>query len=381
MIIFDRPDEFVFAEGAKPGEVADFPNMLRGWGEAFDRTGGKPPMEWFNALGLRTDRAVRYFMQRGVSEWSQTDDYPEGAIVQHDGLLYQAIQHTSGDRPDNMPASWGPLYNYGVTSITGLTNANVTLTPRQAAKSRIVLSGALTGNVQIIFPTWLKDWKVRNNTTGNFTVTCKTASGLGAVCPSRATTLIYGDGVNINSDNLLANPLNNTGASSDIVLAIGQAAYIDISAATAVPLHIGCGDNQSYEIEMQLSGNTGAQLGTYLLPNNTSYTNYFVWEQLYNTSNTPLANSNYSSGFGIGGADIRYRKVFLSTKTISKTATSHGASYISASLGTSSDVMASFWQAQPSTNTVGDTTTPWTSLGTVTFPVAATGRILIRRNS
>ncbi|MGF6878348.1 hypothetical protein [Paraburkholderia sp. MM5477-R1] len=99
MIIYDRPDEDVFAEGAKPGEVADFPNVARGWGEAFDRTGGKPPMEWFNWLGIRTDRAMRYFLQRGVSEWSQTDDYPEGAIVQFDGVLYQAIQRTTRRPP------------------------------------------------------------------------------------------------------------------------------------------------------------------------------------------------------------------------------------------------------------------------------------------
>ncbi|MGF6549299.1 hypothetical protein [Paraburkholderia youngii] len=176
-------------------------------------------------------------------------------------------------------------------------------------------------------------------------------------------------------------PINNTGASSDVALSIGQAAYIDISAATTAPLHIACGDNQSYEMELRLAGNTGINAGVLLLPNNVSYTNFFAWEQVYNNSTTPLANSGYSSGFYVSGADVRYRKASISTKTISKTVSSYGAAYVSGALGVSTDIMASFWQASASSNTVGDTTTAWTSLGTLTFPAAATGRILIKRVS
>ncbi|MGF6878347.1 gp53-like domain-containing protein [Paraburkholderia sp. MM5477-R1] len=54
--------------------------------------------------------------------------------------------------------------------------------------------------MQIILPTWLKDWKINNNTTGDFTVTCRTAAGLGAICLPGLTTTIYGDGTNINLD-------------------------------------------------------------------------------------------------------------------------------------------------------------------------------------
>lgn len=176
-------------------------------------------------------------------------------------------------------------------------------------------------------------------------------------------------------------PINNTGASSDITLAIGQSAYIDISAASSVPLHIACADNQIYEAELQLAGNIGISSGALLLPNNASSTNRFAWEQLYNLSNSPEANSGFANGFFISGADIRFRKVSISTKTTSKTVSSYGAVYISSSLGVSTDLMASFWQATASSNTIGDTTTAWTSLGTVIFPVAATGRIIIRRTS
>ncbi|KVZ03390.1 phage tail protein [Burkholderia stagnalis] len=109
MTIYQRPDEDVFADGARPGEVADFPNVVRGWGEAVDRTGGKPPMEWFNWLGLRTDRAIRYFAQRGVAEWSETERYPIHAIVQRDGMLYRALVERPSKPPEGNPKLWGAL--------------------------------------------------------------------------------------------------------------------------------------------------------------------------------------------------------------------------------------------------------------------------------
>ncbi|MEE2496982.1 hypothetical protein, partial [Pseudomonas aeruginosa] len=65
MTQYKRPDEAVFASGAKPGELEAFPDIARGWGVAFEQTAGIPPMEWFNALFKRTDEAIRYLMQRG----------------------------------------------------------------------------------------------------------------------------------------------------------------------------------------------------------------------------------------------------------------------------------------------------------------------------
>ncbi|KVU85071.1 hypothetical protein WK75_27410 [Burkholderia ubonensis] len=109
MTIYQRPDEYVFADGAHPGEVADFPNVARGWGEAVDRTGGRPPMEWFNWLGLRADRAIRYFAQRGVAEWSETESYPADAIVQRDGMLYRALVDLPNEAPEENPKLWGAL--------------------------------------------------------------------------------------------------------------------------------------------------------------------------------------------------------------------------------------------------------------------------------
>jgi hypothetical protein len=175
--------------------------------------------------------------------------------------------------------------------------------------------------------------------------------------------------------------INNTGAASDIALSVGQSAYVDFSAATSVPLHIACGDKQSYEMEMRCVGNTGSTSGTTLNPNNTTHTNFFVWGQVYNLSTAPEANGGFLNGFTIAGSDIRYRKLFISTTTISKTVISTGYSYLSSSQGPAADTIGSSWQASANSNTISDTTTAWTSLGTIAFPVAATGRLVIRRAS
>ncbi len=106
------------------------------------------------------------------------------------------------NNPDTTAAAssgWVPLAQYGVTTIPGLTNANITLTAPQAAKPLITLSGALTSNVQIIFPPWTKQWMVSNKTTGAFVVTCITVAGTGVVVPQGGTSLVWGDGTNINS--------------------------------------------------------------------------------------------------------------------------------------------------------------------------------------
>ncbi|AKJ42818.1 hypothetical protein [Pragia fontium] len=99
MTIYQRPDEKILAESSKQGEVKDFPDISRGWGVAFDKTGGIPPMEWFNALGKRTDEAFRYLLQRGIAEWSKTEDYPTGALVSHNQGVWLAEKNSKGVEP------------------------------------------------------------------------------------------------------------------------------------------------------------------------------------------------------------------------------------------------------------------------------------------
>lgn len=100
MAIYNKPDENVFASSARQGEVSNFPDIGRGWGVSFDQTGGIPPMEWFNFLFKRTDEKFGYLFQRGLSEWSATQEYPIGALVQCKNLTYKAKRANTNKNPE-----------------------------------------------------------------------------------------------------------------------------------------------------------------------------------------------------------------------------------------------------------------------------------------
>lgn len=169
--------------------------------------GGKPPFgaDMNGVLNLIT-QSIRWAHGGGRYAFSSTfaadanvSGYPAGAMLMSADMLgsWISTNDSNTDNPDTGAGTkWVPGHSYGVTTITGLTNLNVTLTPAQAAKSKITLAGTLTGNIQIIFPTWTKEWEVVNNTTGAFTVTAKTAAGTG-VALAAGQQKITGDGTNI----------------------------------------------------------------------------------------------------------------------------------------------------------------------------------------
>jgi hypothetical protein len=133
---------------------------------------------------------------------SANGGYALGAILAMASGAGYWINQVSGNsnNPDTTaPASsgWAPLSVYGATTLSGLASSNVTLTGPQAAAPQIFLSGALTANIQIIFPAWVRGWTVTNSTTGAYTVTCTTASGTGVAITQGATVQIFGNGTNI----------------------------------------------------------------------------------------------------------------------------------------------------------------------------------------
>jgi hypothetical protein len=69
----------------------------------------------------------------------------------------------------------------GSSSVT-LTNANVTLTAAQYSVPIIVLTGTLTANLNVTYPT-TGSWQVYNATTGSFTVTATNGSGATLAIP------------------------------------------------------------------------------------------------------------------------------------------------------------------------------------------------------
>lgn len=127
--------------------------------------------------------------------------YPKGArIMRSDGLGYwfNTVENNTTDpeAAGAAAAGWVPDFTNGVTAVT-MTSANVTLTPLQYGKPIIVITGTLTANLNLIFPNIVGNWTVVNNTTGAFTITCKTAAGTGVVVNSVQS--IVGDATNIYS--------------------------------------------------------------------------------------------------------------------------------------------------------------------------------------
>jgi len=135
--------------------------------------------------------------------------YPKGAIVPSSVYTGQWLNlneanSTPPESATGATTGWVPINNYGITQIT-MTSGSIVMSSLQAAKDRIIITGALTANVNLIFPAWIKSWVVYNNCTGNFSITCKTAAGTGiTVIPGLASRL-FCDGVNITDETYNSN--------------------------------------------------------------------------------------------------------------------------------------------------------------------------------
>ncbi|WP_413534361.1 hypothetical protein [Rahnella inusitata] len=180
--------------------------------------GGLPPKGQDMNQILFELSAIARWMNAGASYpfdatfASAVGGYPKGAVLPNStstGYWMNQTENNSStpETSATVNTGWVPVDQYGVTAITGLAAASVTLTTLQAAKSRITLAGTLTANINLIFPAWVNTWVVINNCTGTFSVTCKTPSGTGVTIPNGLTAVINGDGTNINQDsNLLGLP-------------------------------------------------------------------------------------------------------------------------------------------------------------------------------
>jgi hypothetical protein len=96
-------------------------------------------------------------------------------------------------RADNLPP-----FGYLNKNVAG--NLNIVLSADEARAITIEISGALTGNIDLVFPNVKRMWILRNSTTGNFSVTPKVAGQAGAVLPASTQgkrMLVYGDGADI----------------------------------------------------------------------------------------------------------------------------------------------------------------------------------------
>lgn len=190
--------------------AADPVNGLAGYDQGFPAinmtpktAGGIPPFgQDFNGILFDLTEAVRYQQAGGSfpydSVWAAAvGGYPSGALVSRtdgQGFWRNTAPNNTTD-PEAGGAGWQPE-GAGTTSIV-MTNANVTLTPLQAARNQIRITGTLTANLQLILPTYLKQWVIINAATGSFSITVKTAAGSGSIVSQGAAAMLTGDGVNL----------------------------------------------------------------------------------------------------------------------------------------------------------------------------------------
>lgn len=165
--------------------------------------GGIPPFGGdFNGILNAITLSLRWACAGGQYSYSSSfsdavGGYPKGAMLQNLAGDVVWLNMTDDNTADPTAGNgWVPVIRYGMTQIS-LAGSNVTLTAEQAAKETIVLSGVLTANVSLILPAWIETWLIINNTTGNFTVSVRTASGSGVNLSAGTSSQIYGDGTNI----------------------------------------------------------------------------------------------------------------------------------------------------------------------------------------
>lgn len=104
-MIYEKPKNEIFASDAKDGEIVEFPNIKRGWGVT-ENLGFIPPMEYFNAAFNRVDKSLAYQLQRGVAEWDKDLEYPIGAVVSLNGIIYIAKSQNTNKNPANEVTIW-----------------------------------------------------------------------------------------------------------------------------------------------------------------------------------------------------------------------------------------------------------------------------------
>lgn len=161
-------------------------------------------------------------------------------------------------------------------------------------------------------------------------------------------------------------------ATTDYPLRRGETAVVNYSGATSVPLHIA---TQEGLYEFTISGNLSTTVANdnniSLLPNNTTYSAQFteVGYKISSGNNSAIVLDDSTNQFNTAWSNVVSANLSISTKTTAKTL--QGTVLNKRVNGTTEHfTISSFWN---------NTSTAWTSLGTITFPFAQSGRIIIKR--
>lgn len=263
--------------------------------------------------------------------------YPAGSVlISSDGFTQwlNLSDNNTTDPDGGSSANWAPIASYGITAVTGLTNTNVTLSATQFKNKIITLSGTLTGNVQIIFPTLKSGWKIYNNTTGSFTITAKTAAGTGPVIVQGSMLDVYGDGTNILDSGLISqgtgdsryggamSPFNVTQAANLLTGTLGacKVDFRNTALATGTPIEY----NVASPLSLSMT-NIAASLGA-----TTGVQTRLAYALVYGAGTPQIAVANTSGGLQIDESNL------ITTSSIGAGSTSDATWYSTSAIGTPS---------------------------------------------
>ena len=162
-------------------------------------------------------------------------------------------------------------------------------------------------------------------------------------------------------------------AQQDYELQLHEVAYISFSDVTQVPLHIATPNDSYYELHVIPSNTGGTSGGTdgnvFLYPNNTTYSNAFYTARLTRDGAGFAHDCPQSSAFIIGRA-FSAVTAWITNRTQYKNVRALIDYYGISNSYPGLRAMSSDWR---------DTTTTWTSLGTIVFPQSTSGEILVFR--
>src|SRR5262249_39701806 len=120
---------------------------------------------------------------------------------------------------------------FGIATVA-VSSANISLTQTQWGQAIIEFTGALTANINVVFPNTGK-WIVSNRTSGAFAITCKTVAGSGLAVTQGKNTIVWGDGTNIvlahndyTNAALLGSPTAPTPAPGDSSTLVATTAFV-----------------------------------------------------------------------------------------------------------------------------------------------------------
>ncbi|MDM7320218.1 MAG: phage tail protein [Fervidobacterium sp.] len=177
---------------------------------------------------------------------------------------------------------------------------------------------------------------------------------------------------------MIGSGIDLTNATSDYFLQVGEKAIIRVNNETSKPLRIATQSETAYRL-IVLPLNTGGTSGTtgsaiLLYPNNTTYSNAFYsahWHVFLAGTNVTVGQAYYIyPAFGLTHIGLAHIVADIVNTTQYKSVISHANLY-----GTPTEFPGLLlhycnWR---------DTTTPWTSLGTIAWPQPSSAIIIVER--